>query len=158
IVAHFCGLLTSRFQQSPCMFIAVVTHHISERMPLSLRALMVPTPLQKPESEEDHRKPLFYRFVRRHPKVGQPYMLFDGEIVHFDGPALLIPAQDVLGRQREVGAQKILRVFIPMVPLTDADTDRKRHALEWALALPYEVRALPLVCSGQRHALIPLMP
>jgi hypothetical protein len=45
-----------------------------------------------------------------------------------------------------------------MVPLTDEDTDRKRHAMECALALPYEVRALPLVCSGQLHALIPLMP
>src|SRR5438477_12664232 len=85
-------------------------------------------------------------------------MLFDVEIVHFDGPALLIHTQDVLSRQRKVGAQKILRVFIPMVPLTDEDTDRKRHALEGALALPYEVRALPLVCSGQLHALIPLMP
>ena len=30
------------------MFIAVVTYHISERMPLSLGALMVQTPLQKP--------------------------------------------------------------------------------------------------------------
>jgi hypothetical protein len=45
-----------------------------------------------------------------------------------------------------------------MVPLTDEDTDRKRQAMEFALALPYEVRALPLVCSGQLHALIPLMP
>src|SRR5215475_9732409 len=85
-------------------------------------------------------------------------MLFDVEIVHLDGPALLIHTQDLLCRQREVGAQKILRVFIPMVPLTDEDTDCERHALEFALALPYEVRALPLICSGQLHALIPLMP
>ncbi len=85
-------------------------------------------------------------------------MRFDVEIVHLDGPALLIDAQDVLGRPREVGAQKILRVCIPMVPLTDEDTDRKRQAMEFAVALPYEVRALPLVCSGQLHALIPLMP
>jgi hypothetical protein len=80
------------------------------------------------------------------------------EIVHFNGPTLLIDAQDLLGRQREVGAQKILRVFIPMVPLTDEDTDRKRQAMEFPVALPYKGRALPLVCSGQRHALIPLMP
>ena len=85
-------------------------------------------------------------------------MLFDVAIVHRDGPALLLHAQDVLGRQREVGAQKILRVFLPRMPLTAEDTDRQRQAMAFALALPYEVRALPLVWSGQLHALIPLMP
>ena len=45
-----------------------------------------------------------------------------------------------------------------MVPLTEEDTDLKRPGMECALALPYEVRALPLVRRGQRHALIPLMP
>jgi hypothetical protein len=45
-----------------------------------------------------------------------------------------------------------------MVPLTDEDTDRKRQGMEFALALPYEVRALPLVRSGQLDALRPLLP
>ena len=85
-------------------------------------------------------------------------MLFDVEIVHLDGPALLIDAQDLLCRQREVGAQKILRVFIPMVPLTDEDTDRKRQGGELTLERPHQVRPLPLVCSGQLDTLIPLMP
>ena len=48
----------------------------------------------------------------------------------------------------EIGTQKILRVFIPMVPLTDEDTDLKRQGMECALALPHQVRALPLVCRG----------
>jgi hypothetical protein len=85
-------------------------------------------------------------------------MLFDVEIIHLDGPALLIDAQDLLCRQREVGAQKILRVFVPMVPLTDEDTDRKWHGVELALARPHQVSPLPLVCSGQLYALLPLMP
>jgi hypothetical protein len=77
---------------------------------------------------------------------------------HANGPALLIDTQDLLCRQREVGAQKILRVFVPMVPLTNEDTDLKRHGIELALERPHQVRPLSLVCSGQLHALIPLMP
>jgi hypothetical protein len=75
-------------------------------------------------------------------------MLFNVEVVHLDGPALLIDAQDLLCRQRQVRAQKILRVFIPMVPLTDEHTDLKRHGIELAVERSHQVAALPLVCSG----------
>ena len=45
-----------------------------------------------------------------------------------------------------------------MVPLTDEDTDLKRQGVELASERPHEVGPLPLVCSGQLHTLIPLMP
>ena len=140
------------------MFIAVLTHDISQRMPWFLGVGMVQTPLQKHQGEEDDGKPLFCRFVRLHPKVCQAQMLFDIEVVDLDGPALLIDAQDLLCRQGQVSAQKILRVFVPMVPLTDEDTDLKRQGVELALPRPHQVRPRPLVCSGQLYALIPLMP
>ena len=57
-------------------------------------------------------------------------MLFDVKVIHLDGPALLIDAQDLLCRQREVRAQKILRVLIPNVPFADEDTDVKRQVVE----------------------------
>jgi hypothetical protein len=82
------------------VFIAVLTHHIGERMPWFLRVGMIEAPLQKHESEEDNGKPLFCRFVRLHPKVCQAQMLFDVEVVDLNRPALLLDAQDLLGRQR----------------------------------------------------------
>ena len=84
-------------------------------------------------------------------------MLCDVKVINLDGPALLIDAQDVLGRQREVRAQKILRVFIPRVPLADEDTDVKRQVGEPPLEGAHQVRALSAVWSGERHALIPLV-
>src|SRR5215467_10983370 len=48
--------------------------------------------------------------------------------------------------------------MIPMVPLTDKHTDLKRHFAELPAQRPYQIRAEPLVCSGQLHTLIPLMP
>ena len=72
------------------MVIAVLTHDIGQRMPGFLGVGMVQAPLQKHQGEEDNGKPLFGRFVRLHPKVGQAQMLFDVEIVHLDRPALLI--------------------------------------------------------------------
>jgi hypothetical protein len=85
-------------------------------------------------------------------------MLGDVEVVHFDGPALVIDAQDLLGRPRSVGAQKRLRVFVPRVPLTDEDTDRNRQRGELALERAHQGGPLPLVCSGQLYTRIPLMP
>jgi hypothetical protein len=85
-------------------------------------------------------------------------MRFDVEVVHLAGPALLRDAQDCLGRHRPVGAQKILRVLVPMVPLTDEDTDRQRPGGARAVACAHQGGPLPLVCSGQLHTLIPLMP
>jgi hypothetical protein len=85
-------------------------------------------------------------------------MLLDGEVVHCEGPALLKEAQDVRCRQRSVGAQNILRVLVPRVPLTDADTDRNRQGGELAVERAPQVGPLPLVCSGPRYTLIPLMP
>jgi hypothetical protein len=140
------------------MFIAVLTHHISQSRPLFLGMGMVQAPLSKPASEDDHGTPLFCRFVRLDPKVGQASRLFDGEVVHFDGPALLIDAQELRCRQRSVGAQNILRVFVPRVPLTDEDPDRTRQGGALALARAHQVGPLPLVCSGQRYTLLSLMP
>jgi hypothetical protein len=119
---------------------------------------MVEAPWQKHESEEDHGKPLFCRLVRVYPKGSQAHMLFDIAVVSLNRPARLIETQDLRCRQREVRAQKILRVFVPMVPLTNEDTDLKRQGLELALPRPHPVRPRPLVCSGQLHTLIPLMP
>jgi hypothetical protein len=85
-------------------------------------------------------------------------MLIDVEVVHLDGPALSIDAQDLLARHCQVGAQNIPLVFVPMVPLTDEDTDRKRLGGERALERAHQVGPLPLAHSGQLHALIPLMP
>src|SRR5437763_12364929 len=45
-----------------------------------------------------------------------------------------------------------------MVPLTDEHTDRKRQLVELALERPHQVSPLPSVCSGEQHALIPLVP
>src|SRR4029450_9319831 len=84
-------------------------------------------------------------------------MLFDVKSVYLDGPALLIDAQDLLCRQRQVRAQKILRLFVPKVPLADEDTDVKRQMVEPPLEWSHQVRALSSVCSGQLHALIPLV-
>src|SRR5215831_8254566 len=84
-------------------------------------------------------------------------MLFDIKVIDLDGPALLIDAQDLLCRQREVRAQKILRVFVPRVPFANEDTDVKRHVVEPPLEGAHQVRALSAVCSGQLHALIPLV-
>ena len=139
------------------MFVAVLTHDIGQRMHVILGVSMVQAPLPKHQGEEDNGKPLFGRFVRLHPKVGQAQMLFDVEIVHLDGPALLIDAQDLLCRQREVGAQKILRVFVPRVPFADEDTDLKRQVVELPLEWSHQVRALSSVCRGQLDALIPLV-
>jgi hypothetical protein len=91
-------------------------------------------------------------------KVSQAHMLFDIEVVYLNRPALVRDTQDWLCRQREVRTQKILRVFVPMVPLTNEYTDLKRQGIELALERPHQVRPLPLVCSGQLHTLIPLMP
>ena len=140
------------------MFVAVLTHDIGQRMHVILGVGMVQAPWQKHQSEEDHGTPLFGRFVRLHPKVGQAHRLFDGEIVHLDGPALLRDAQDVLCRQRQVRAQKILRVLVPRVPCADEDTDVKRQMGEPPLEWSHQGRALSSVCSGQLHTLIPLMP
>jgi hypothetical protein len=140
------------------MVVAVLTHDIGQRVPWFLRVGMVQTPWQKYEGQEDNGQPLFRRFVRLDPKVGHASRLFDGEVVSLNGPALLRDAQDVLCRSREVGAQKILRVFVPRVPLTDEHTDVKRQAVERALERTHQGGPRPLVGSGQRHALIPLRP
>src|SRR5215831_18180293 len=84
-------------------------------------------------------------------------MLFDVKVVYLDGPALLINAQDLLCRSGQIGAQKILRVFVPRVPFADEDTDIKRQVVELPLEWSHQVRALSAVCSGQLHALIPLV-
>ena len=126
-------------------------------MPWFLGVGMVQAPLQKHQGEEDNGQPLFRRFVRLHPKVRQAQMLFDGEVVHLDRPALLIDAQALLCRYRQGRAQKILRVFVPMVPLADEDTDRKRQFMKLPVQCPHQGEPLPLVCSGQLHTLIPLM-
>jgi len=93
-----------------------------------------------------------------HPKVGQAQVLFDIKVIHLNGPTLLIDRQDVLCRERESGTQKILRVFIPMVPLTDKHTDLKRQLGQLPSQGPDQIGPESLVCSGQLHALIPLMP
>jgi hypothetical protein len=49
-------------------------------------------------------------------------------------------------------------VFVPRVPFADEDTDVKRQMVEPPLDWSYQVQALSSVCSGQLHALIPLMP
>ena len=41
IISHFGGLLTGRLQECPCVFIAVLTHHIGECMPWFLRVGMI---------------------------------------------------------------------------------------------------------------------
>src|SRR5262245_46217823 len=138
------------------MFIAVLTHDIGQRMHVILGVSMVQAPWQKPQGEEDNGQPLFGRFVRLYPKVGQAQMLFDVEIVHLDGPALLIDAQDLLCRSRQVRAQKRLRVFVPRMPFADEDTDVTRQMGELPLEWSLQVRALSSVCSGQLRALIPL--
>jgi hypothetical protein len=76
-VTYLSRLLTGRLQQGPRMFVAVLTHDIGQRMHMFLRLGMVQAPLQKHQGEEDNGKPLFGRFVRLHPKVGQAQMLFD---------------------------------------------------------------------------------
>src|SRR3989442_1600354 len=45
-----------------------------------------------------------------------------------------------------------------MVPCTDKDTDFKRQLVEFTLERSHQVGPLPIACSGQLHALIPLMP
>src|SRR6266545_4911402 len=45
-----------------------------------------------------------------------------------------------------------------MVPLTDKDTDCKRQLGEFTLERSHQGGPLPPACSGQLHALIPLMP
>ena len=67
------------------MFVAVLTDDIGQRMHVLLRVGMVQAPLQKHEGEKDNGKPLFGRFVRLDPKVGQAQMLFDVKVVHLDG-------------------------------------------------------------------------
>jgi hypothetical protein len=49
-------------------------------------------------------------------------------------------------------------VLVPLVPLTDEHTDRKRQGLELALARSHQGGPLPVVCSGQLSTLIPLRP
>ena len=98
IITHFGGLLASSLQQSACVFIAVVTHHIAQRLPVFLRVGLVEAPLQKHECEEDNSKPLFGRLIRLPPKVSQPSILFDIEVIDLKRPALLIDAQDLLCR------------------------------------------------------------
>jgi hypothetical protein len=44
-----------------------------------------------------------------------------------------------------------------MVPFADEHTDLKRQLGELPLEGPYQIGPGPLVCSGQLHALIPLM-
>src|SRR5262252_5947370 len=85
-------------------------------------------------------------------------MLFDIEVIHLNGPTLLIDRQDLLCRSREIGAQQILRVFLPRVPLTDEHTDLTRQLGQFPAAGPDQIGPASLVCSGQLHALIPLMP
>ena len=140
------------------MCIAVLTHHIRQSMPVFLGRGMVQAPWSKPSREADHGQPLFCRVVRRDATVGQASRLLDVEVVHFAGPALVIEAQEVRCRQRSVGAQTILRVLVPRVPLTDEDTDRKRQGGELAVARAHQGGPLPLVCSGQLYTLRPLMP
>src|SRR5215471_17821019 len=84
-------------------------------------------------------------------------MFFDGKVVYLDGPAHLINAQELLCRAGQNGAQKILRVFVPRVPFADEDADIKRQVVELPLEWSHQVRALSSVCSGQLHALIPLV-
>ena len=98
IITQFDSLLASGLEQNACVFIAVVTHHITQRMPVFFGVGLVEAPLQKHEREEDNRKPLFCRCVRLHPKVSQTSMRFDVEVIDLNGPALLINAQDLLCR------------------------------------------------------------
>jgi site-specific DNA recombinase len=67
---------------------------------------------------------------------GTPGHFYRLRLAHLDGPALLINAQDLLCRQRQVRAQKILRVFVPRMPFANEDTDVKRQMgeppLEWS--------------------------
>jgi len=115
-------------------------------------------PLEKCQGQTDHCKPLFGRFVGLHPQVGQPQGLFDSDMVHRNGPTLLRERQALLCRQRQGGAPKILRVFIPRVPWTDEPTARKRQLGELPLAGPHQIGPGPLVWSGPLHALTPLRP
>ena len=111
-----------------------------------------------PKAQEDNGKPLFGGFVRLDPKVGQAQMLFDIEVIHLDGPALVRDAQDLLCRQREGGAQENTSGVCPEDAVCWWDTDVKRQMGEPPLAWSYQVRALSSVCSGQLHALRPLVP
>jgi len=49
-------------------------------------------------------------------------------------------------------------VFLPRVPLTDKHTDLTRQLGELPAAGPDQISPASLVCSGQLHPLIPLMP
>ena len=80
------------------MFVTMVTHHVGHRTQAFLDLSMVQAPWQKRQGYKDNREPLFRRFVRLPPKIGQAQMLFDREVVYVNGPALLIDRQDLLCR------------------------------------------------------------
>ncbi len=98
IIGQFRRFLTGHLQEGSGMFVTMVTHHVGHRTHAFLGVSMVHAPLQKRQGDKNNGEPLFRRFVRLHPKIGQAQMLFDIEVVHFNGPALLIDRQDLLCR------------------------------------------------------------
>ena len=80
------------------------------------------------------------------------------QIISFNRPTLVIDRHDLLRREREIGTQKILRVFIPTMPSTDEHTNLTRPLVQLPLTGPDQIGPLPVVCRGQLSALIPLMP
>jgi hypothetical protein len=140
------------------MFVTMVAHHVGHSMHAFPGVRMVHAPWQKRQGDQNHGAPLFRRFVRLHPKIGQAPRLFAIEVVHCNGPALLRDRQDVLCRSRESGAQQILRVCLPMVPLTEKDTDCTWPRGKCPLERSHQGGPLPSAWSGELHALIPRRP
>ena len=158
IIGQFRRFLTGHLQEGSGMFVTMVTHHVGHRTHAFLGVSMVHAPWQKRQGDQNHGAPLFRRFGRLHPKIGPAPRLFDIEVVHCNGPALLRDRQDLRCRSRQIGAQKRLRVFIPMVPLTEKDTDCTRQLGALTLERAHQGGPLPPACRGPLHALIPLMP
>ena len=71
------------------MFVAVLAHHSGQRMHAFLAVGMVQAPWQTYDGQADDGTPRCGRCGRRDPQVGHAQRLFDSEVIHLDGPALV---------------------------------------------------------------------
>src|SRR2546421_8608433 len=97
IIGQFRRFLTGHLQEGSGMFVTMVTHHVGHRTHAFLGVSMVHAPLHKRQGDQNHGAPLFRRFGRLHPKIGPAPRLFDIEVVHCNGPALLRDRQGFRG-------------------------------------------------------------
>jgi len=83
---------------------------------LRLRQHLHAAPLQVIQSQEHHPMPPQNPFQLLDLVVGPTQLHLEIEIIHFTGPAVSVPFQDLSGHPRQIRAEKVRRGFIPRVP------------------------------------------